>query len=263
MTTDFIKQMLRADACWKDIALRHVFSDLNAPDGRGLDSSRSEDLFDELIKLDDAGVNSLFDDGKWEWCLQNRYEDMSPRQAVDAVINMVHMLDSTSRHLLAQKSNFVGVDLWLRDDIQFPRLLSEIVATQDKLDIPCLAESMDLTIDEVGELFDRAQGAWATHLQESLETQKKTGKSSFNAWCRQADGRGTTWLSAVRASSLDEAVSEARLACASDWGWQGREDEILVVGIQPGGQMSEVVWDDDGLHESTVDEDGMAEGDQP
>ena len=170
---------------------------------------------------------------------------------------------SVQCHLLAQKSNFVGVDLWLRDDIQFPRLLSEIVATQDKLDIPCLAESMDLTIDEVGELFDRAQGAWATHLQESLETQKETGKSSFNAWCRQADGRGTTWLSAVRASSLDEAVSEARLACASDWGWQGREDEILVVGIQPGGQMSEVVWDDDGLHESTVDEDGMAEGDQP
>ena len=49
---------------------------------------------------------------------------------------------------------------WENNNIQFPRLLAEIVATQDKLDIPALAESMDLTVAEVNELFDRAQLAW-------------------------------------------------------------------------------------------------------
>ena len=50
-------------------------------------------------------------------------------------------------------------EIWLRDDIQFPRLLAEITATQD-IDIALLAESMDLSFDEVVELFDRAEAAW-------------------------------------------------------------------------------------------------------
>ena len=49
---------------------------------------------------------------------------------------------------------------WKNNGIQFPRLLAEIVATQDNLDIPALATSMDLTVEEVNELFDRAQLAW-------------------------------------------------------------------------------------------------------
>lgn len=49
---------------------------------------------------------------------------------------------------------------WNNDAIQFPRLLCEIIATQDNLDIQALAESMDLTVDQVDELFDRANTAW-------------------------------------------------------------------------------------------------------
>lgn len=49
---------------------------------------------------------------------------------------------------------------WNNDAVQFPRLLCEIIATQDKLDIPALAESMDLTVAQVNELFDRANTAW-------------------------------------------------------------------------------------------------------
>jgi len=49
---------------------------------------------------------------------------------------------------------------WENNTIQFPRLLAEIMATQDALNIPALAESMDLTVDEVGELFDRADAIW-------------------------------------------------------------------------------------------------------
>lgn len=49
---------------------------------------------------------------------------------------------------------------WNVDAVQFPRLLAEIVATQDTLDVPALAASMDLTVADVGELFDRAQAEW-------------------------------------------------------------------------------------------------------
>lgn len=51
-------------------------------------------------------------------------------------------------------------DVWEDDSVQFPRLLAEIAATQDKLDIPALAQAMDLSTEEVGELFDRAQDEW-------------------------------------------------------------------------------------------------------
>ncbi|VWC52672.1 hypothetical protein BLA13014_08020 [Burkholderia aenigmatica] len=50
--------------------------------------------------------------------------------------------------------------LWDRDDIQFPRLLAEIMATQENLDMSALAESMDLSVEEVSSLFDRADKAW-------------------------------------------------------------------------------------------------------
>lgn len=46
-------------------------------------------------------------------------------------------------------------DIWNDNEIQFPRLLAEINATQE-LDLDILAESMDLSVDEVKELFERA-----------------------------------------------------------------------------------------------------------
>lgn len=56
--------------------------------------------------------------------------------------------------------------VWNDNRIQFPRLIAEIMATQD-LDLECLAESMDLTVDDVNELFDRASEEW-----ESIKAKK-------------------------------------------------------------------------------------------
>lgn len=50
--------------------------------------------------------------------------------------------------------------VWDRDEVQFPRLLAEIMATQEDLDLEILAESMDLELALVSELFDRAQHEW-------------------------------------------------------------------------------------------------------
>lgn len=49
---------------------------------------------------------------------------------------------------------------WHDDLVQFPRLLAEIVATQDNLDVDALCESMDLTREQLDELFERANTAW-------------------------------------------------------------------------------------------------------
>jgi len=48
---------------------------------------------------------------------------------------------------------------WQNNGVQFPRLLAEIMATQE-LDLNSLANSMDLSVDEINELFDRANQAW-------------------------------------------------------------------------------------------------------
>jgi hypothetical protein len=57
---------------------------------------------------------------------------------------------------MASKKDNEELDLWNEDNIQFPRLLAEIVATQD-IDVNALAESMDLDTDEVWALFSRAE----------------------------------------------------------------------------------------------------------
>lgn len=49
---------------------------------------------------------------------------------------------------------------WDCNDVQFPRLIAEINATQDGLDFDALAASMDLSVEDVESLFDRADQAW-------------------------------------------------------------------------------------------------------
>lgn len=46
--------------------------------------------------------------------------------------------------------------LWHNDEIQFARLLCEIQATQENLDIGALSVSMDLSPVQISEIFDRA-----------------------------------------------------------------------------------------------------------
>ena len=54
---------------------------------------------------------------------------------------------------------FPGVRSWEDDFTQFSRLLAEIIATQE-LDLPALAKSMDLRVDDVNSMFDRVDAAW-------------------------------------------------------------------------------------------------------
>ena len=49
---------------------------------------------------------------------------------------------------------------WESNMIQFPRLLAEIAATQPALDLQAIADSMDLEVADVDELFERAEAEW-------------------------------------------------------------------------------------------------------
>lgn len=51
------------------------------------------------------------------------------------------------------------MNLWEDNSIQFPRLLAEIVATQS-LDLDALCDSMDLSLSDLDELFERAVLDW-------------------------------------------------------------------------------------------------------
>lgn len=90
------------------------------------------------------------------------------------------------------------VEPWDRDDIQFPRLLAEISATQDNLDLQALADSMELSLSEVASLFDRADQAW--------ETIKATGKLTYNQYeVEYATRNGTPTKTTVEAGTEIEA----------------------------------------------------------
>lgn len=59
------------------------------------------------------------------------------------------------------------VELWKVNSIQFPRLLAELRAaglTTEQYEK--LQDSMDLDLDEIEELFDRAQEAWEEHKKD-------------------------------------------------------------------------------------------------
>lgn len=59
---------------------------------------------------------------------------------------------------------------WSKNSIQFPRLLSEIIAvglTEEQWD--GLLASMDLTSGELSELFDRAQNRWKQIVEDLTE----------------------------------------------------------------------------------------------
>lgn len=66
--------------------------------------------------------------------------------------------------------------IWNNNAVQFPRLLAEIMATQD-LDMKSLAESMDLSESDVVELFDRVDAAWEAIKREGAEHSLAAGET--------------------------------------------------------------------------------------
>jgi len=53
-------------------------------------------------------------------------------------------------------------ELWNNNEIQFARLICEIVASLDVQELALVADSMDLPQKEIQELYDRAETVWVS-----------------------------------------------------------------------------------------------------
>ena len=56
--------------------------------------------------------------------------------------------------------------------------------------------------------------------------------TTFTAFCQEAYGSGTIWISTVEADDVLTAISLAREACAEDWDYD--PEDIHVLGIAAG-----------------------------
>ncbi len=59
--------------------------------------------------------------------------------------------------------------LWDNEEIQFARLLCELVANVDDLESEKVCESMDFGIEELHELYERAHVRWERAKQEEFD----------------------------------------------------------------------------------------------
>lgn len=74
--------------------------------------------------------------------------------------------------------------------IQFPRLLCEIVAAQEDLDLPAIAASMDLEVHEVYDLLDRAVSRWEQAKAESCVAVSASQFDNIGSICVHEDHHG-------------------------------------------------------------------------
>jgi hypothetical protein len=93
------------------------------------------------------------DEGSWQaWDTidSNGFRVVCPtrEEAIDEAFN--HLFD-TEEHTIDP--------IWENNNIQFARLLSEIYSTQE-IDFDVLSESMDLSHDDITDLFNRAETEW-------------------------------------------------------------------------------------------------------
>lgn len=65
--------------------------------------------------------------------------------------------------------------------------------------------------------------------------------AAFTVFCRDADGTGTTWISAIGAPDVETAKTRARNRCAEDWDCDA--EDVSVVGVAAG-DVTILEWED-------------------
>lgn len=136
---------------WADVAVR-AFVHLTNQDWDGEEDQHHEvigDLVCDLMHL----VTALGGD-------PDEVLDAGRRHFV-AEVGLGYDLESPpcSIHTVARRRTQAN-PLWDEDLIQFARLLSEIAAGQSSIRFEDLCASMDLEVDDINELFDRANEVW-------------------------------------------------------------------------------------------------------
>jgi hypothetical protein len=63
----------------------------------------------------------------------------------------------------------------------------------------------------------------------------------YTVWIQQADGRGTTYVTTVKARTAQSAGRKALRECAGEWGWN--VDSLAILGIAKG-NVELIEWND-------------------
>ena len=103
-------------------------------------------------------------------------------------IDLFKMVDDSEARMIILEKYVEDENLWNNDSVQFMRLLSEIRASGEfrLRGLSIVAKSMDLEIEQVNELFERAELSWQKHLGNiSKETilEQFTQPASFRRIC--------------------------------------------------------------------------------
>jgi hypothetical protein len=93
----------------------------------------------------------------------NQVDGDISQQHVD-LIDEILGVSTTPSERLRNLADFLdtqeGTTPWENDHVQFARLICEINATQDNLDLEAISESTGLDLADIDALFDRADDAW-------------------------------------------------------------------------------------------------------
>lgn len=65
--------------------------------------------------------------------------------------------------------------------------------------------------------------------------------NTYTGFCIHKDGKGTTWINTVQASSIEAAQDTARDECAADW--ECSADDVQCIGIAAG-NVDILFWED-------------------
>lgn len=107
---------------------------------------------------------------------------------------------------------------WNNNDIQYPRVIAGIMATQPTLDLFALAHAMDLEMKDLNELLGRAQYEWdrikALTTVEEIVDEEPDYLAGFR---RTVDSMSTEWLEKDGFVTCEFSTGPDRLAEKLDY----------------------------------------------
>lgn len=127
-----------------------------------------EDTNGSVVNVDDNGEDTLIT-LKWSVRTGIKQADFDAEQDIDVATDTFFVKDRDGYNHEFRAYSIVKLDqpLWENDTIQFARLLCELMATQDNINLRTVAKEMDLSVKRVRELLDRADAVWQNS-KESL-----------------------------------------------------------------------------------------------
>jgi len=98
----------------------------------------------------------------WRRAVAWRRGELAPNPGELALLELINVfaLLLSTRQVLPYGTLPGAGTAWDHDEVQFARMLCEILACHEHLDVDALAASMDLELSEIEQVFERAHESW-------------------------------------------------------------------------------------------------------